>query len=248
MHQFSRISAFADMSAGDMAAIRALAGPPAAYRRGQSIQTQGEAGPRLFMLEDGWVSASLGLSDGGCQLLKIHLPGDIMGSPSLPYTHAVDSLTALTLCRVRPIPLNRIGTLFAEKPRVAAMLFLSAQEERTILMDRLTMVGRLDARRRMIAFLLHLNDRLALAGMGENGSLTLPLSQQQIGDLLGLTPVHVNRTLRGLAEEGVIRRQGRHIELVDLAAMRKLNILPQRHLQFSPDWLPESSNLTDLPH
>lgn len=59
-----------------------------------------------------------------------------------------------------------------------------------------------------------------------------------IGDLLGLTCVHVNRTLRVLGEEGLIARKSRHIRLLDLPALRQISPLPPRQPKFEPEWLP----------
>jgi hypothetical protein len=66
-----------------------------------------------------------------------------------------------------------------------------------------------------------------------------PLTQEQIGDTIGLTAVHVNRVFRGLEEKKLILRDGHSIELLDIAALRRLSGVSARTLAQDLSWLPK---------
>ncbi len=235
-----RFSALGDLNATEAGALARLAGLAARFDAGRDVRGAGDAhaaGP--FFLHEGWVLSSVDLPDGGRQILKVHLPGDIMGAPSLPYESPVETLTTLTSARVSPISLAALGDVFATAPRLAAVLFLAAQEERVLLMDRLTSLGRMDAERRVVSLLVHLHDRLCAAQPADEAAvLDLPMTQPQIGDVLGLTSVHVSRVMRRLERDGRIRRRGRTIELVDPEALRRAAALPRRKVRRDLSWLP----------
>ncbi|HUD93362.1 helix-turn-helix domain-containing protein [Sphingobium sp.] len=78
-------------------------------------------------------------------------------------------------------------------------------------MQKLTWIGATSALERLAAFLLDLHDRLVATGAVTDGGFDFPLTQQQLGDLLGLTTVHVNRSLRRLDETGYLRRSRRRM-------------------------------------
>lgn len=234
-----RLAAFADLTAGELAALRALGGPPMRFVRDQVIRRQGDECSHVFLLQTGWVASSADLPDGKRQISKIHLPGDVMGAPSLPLTKASETLTALTDCQVRKVSAVELAQVFGQ-PRLAMVFFLAAQEERVFLIDRLLTIGRLLGRARLAAFLLHIHDRLKIAQSDHPPVFDLPLTQEQIGDVLGLTPVHVNRVLRALEDDGLIARENGRVELRDLDQLRRITGMPKRTLARNQSWLPGS--------
>ena len=232
----NRFSAFTDLSEGEERTLRRLFGPAAQLDAGCDIREAWGRRHTLFLLHEGWAASSADLADGGRQILKIHLPGELIGAPSLAFDVAVETLSTLTPVRASPVSLPALGELFERAPRLAAVLFLSAQEERALLMDRLTAIGRMDAERGITALLLHLHERLLPSH--PSGVIPLPLTQLQIADVIGLTPVHVSRVMRRLEKAGRIRRRGRTVELLDPAGLRAAAAIPQRRLRRDPDWLP----------
>ena len=234
-----RFSAFGEISDSEVDALQRLVGPAAALRAGADVGATWSSRHVAFFLHDGWAFSSVDLPDGGRQIFKLHLPGDIMGAPSLAFAAPVETLVMVTAGRVSPVSLPALGALFEQAPRLGAMLFLTAQEEHVILMDRLTAVARMDAERAMTSLLLHLHDRLARAGaLRRPGVIPLPLTQPQIADVLGLTSVHVSRVLRRLERAGWIRRSERTVELVEPSRMRAAAALSSRTLRRDAAWLP----------
>lgn len=234
----ARFSAFADLTAREQAALHGLAEDRVHCPRETVLIAEGEKPPRLFLLHSGWAATSIGLSNGDRQIVKIHLPGDVMGASSLSLQSAAETLVALTPVSVSRLSLPSLTRIFSELPRLGMLFYLNAQEERVMLMDRLTAVGRRDARQRVASLLVHLIERLRVLDPDHTLSITLPLTQEQIGDLLGLTAVHVNRILRLLEDDGLIRRVRKQIDLIDPEALRRVSALPQRIAVRNPGWLP----------
>lgn len=85
-------------------------------------------------------------------------------------------------------------------------MWLDTLVDGSIFREWVTNVGRRDARTRIAHLLCEFSLRLKLAGLGEQGAYELPMSQEQVADATGLTPVHVNRTIKGLENDGLIER------------------------------------------
>jgi CRP-like cAMP-binding protein len=189
----------------------------------------------------GWISSSILLRSGNRLVQKIHLPGDILGTPSMVLPRAADTLTAITESVTAFVPYDRLGRLYRDLPRLAALFTMAVQLERLALMDALAVTGKASAREQLARLLIDLHARLTPIGAVEDEGFVLPLTQEIIGDLLGLTAVHVNRTIRALETEGLVARSGQRVRLLDLAALRRLSPLSQRQPQFEPTWLPPAA-------
>lgn len=231
-----RLTEFAGPSEDELAFFRGLCGPERLVPRHGVIRAHDDLVQQIYLLASGWAVSCLDLRNGDRQIVKIHIRGDVLGAPSLALERAAETLVAITPVKVRPVPLSAIGRIFTQAPTLAASLFVSAQQERIFLMERLASVGRMPAITRLAVLLLHMHDRLIHIGEPE-GVIDWPLNQTQIGDVLGLTSVHVNRMMKVLDRKGLTERTGTIIRLTDLAALRNLTGLPQRNWINRPDWL-----------
>jgi CRP-like cAMP-binding protein len=232
-----RLHEFASLTPGEVERIRALAEPSVRLPRHTILRREGEPPQAIWLLVDGWVAASMLLPDGERQILKLHLPGDMLGTASMSLTQAADTLTALTAVTVSRVPALAFGQLFMDSPRFAACMVLTAQRERVALMDRLAVVGRTSAVQRLAALLLDLRERLTMAGGAAADTFELPVTQEQIGDYLGLTGVHVNRMIRQLESDGVIARHRQRLTISQPAKLRQIAGTQERELARDPAWL-----------
>lgn len=222
-----------------MRALRDLAGPAVLFPANKPIRYEGDPVEKLYLLQEGWVVSSASLADGARQIFKVHFPGDILGAPSLAITNAAETLRALTDTLVCSVSIAGLSGIFAQFPRLAMLFFMSAQEERLILMERLLSVGRQRGVKRLAAFLIHVFDRLAMIGLRRDNAVDLPMSQELIGDVIGLTTVHTNRVFSELERRSLIERDGRRIVFCDVDGLRELAGLPPRQFVRNPAWLPE---------
>lgn len=218
-----RLSEFGPPSDNELFLLNNAAGPPAPVARQGVIRSQGEPPEFIYMLLDGWVCSAATLRTGERQIMKVYLPGDLMGMPSVCLREAADSLFALTPAIVRKIPVPKFAGLFADLPDFAGRMFLAAQREQIALMDRLMALGAKPAIGRVASLLLDLHERLSSLGLVRENEFVLRMTQDEIGDYVGLTAVHVNRTFRLLEDQALIGRRLQRIRLLDLEALRSLS-------------------------
>ncbi len=226
---FHGLTEFVSLSAQDIEIVRGWLVTRRTLPRARMLRREGDPITGVFFLLEGWVCASLMLRNGRRQIVKVYLPGDMLGFPSLALPAAGETLEAITNISVCTISAQAIGKLLQHQPRLAAGLFLSTQKERVALMQKLSWVGAATAMERLSAFLLDLLGRLDLAGLVQGGRFDFPLTQTQLGELLGLTAVHVNRTLKRLDQMGYVVRGKGWIRIVDLPGLQSLapNLPPQ---------------------
>ncbi|MEG3093467.1 Crp/Fnr family transcriptional regulator [Sphingomonas sp. PB1R3] len=237
LHRFEE---FGTLTSAEHQAITTLGDAPQAFKRHARIRGEDVLPTCFYLLVEGWVAAAQILPDGRRQILKIHLPGDALGTPSMCMARTVEDLTALTDVVVVPVSLKRFGTLFDTYPRIAARFLLSVQYERIALMDQLASMGRTSSEARLAAFLIDLFERLEPLGAVQGDSFDLKVTQEQMGDLLGLTSVHVNRMIRGLEKQGLISRSGHRMTLLSRQGLQQLAVRPVRQRIVDCSWLPKA--------
>lgn len=232
---------YVELSAVERDALDGLIAGCRTVRRGTLLRSEHGANGEIFVVESGWIYSSALLEDGRRQIVRLHFRGDLLGLDSLAFREAPDSITALTDAEICLIDRARLGALFAEQPRLAALLFAVRQVDRMNLTDRLVSLGRNSARGRVAAMLLQIANRLRLSKLSVDDGFALPLTQEEIGDLTGLTAVHVNRTMRVLSEQGLIARSGNMLRILQPDRLARVANYNQRKAAIDLSWLPGGS-------
>lgn len=232
-----RLHEFLEPSCADLDAFEKAKTERLELEKKAVIRRQGEKMDAIYFLASGWVASCVDTESGRRQIVKIHLPGDLLGVPSICLERSAASLVALTKASVDVIPLTAFARLFRESTQFAFSMLLSSQQERVLLMDRVTSIGRTLAPQRIAALLLHIHDRLKLIDARNGKSFELPLTQEELAQATGLTSVHINRTFQELDRLDVIERSDRRITLKDIRALRELAALPARKFVRDPAWL-----------
>lgn len=193
----------------------------------------------LWVLQSGWAVSALGMPDGSRQITKVHLPGDVMGTPGAALNGGTETVSMLTGGMVTVFPRAALTTIFRDHPRLSGLFFVLVQIERLSLCDRIASIGRTDARARIAALLLDLAHRSRLVDPAMGDRLALPMTQEDIGDAVGLTAVHVNRMMRVLADEGLIERGAGFVRLLDEDALARISGYVSRWSEPDTSWLPK---------
>jgi CRP-like cAMP-binding protein len=179
------------------------------------------------------------LADGSRQLVSVNLPGDILGLPGLAMREPIDAVMALTPVETIRIGQDQIGELFTASPRIAAIMFLISQEERSLLMERLALTGQADALTRLAALILRLHERHALSEEDPERGFFMPLTQREMGELIGVSSVHTNSLIKQLRVEGVVSVANRRMVIHDPARLSEIAGVPPWH-RSKPRWLPKT--------
>lgn len=176
--------------------------------------------------------------DGMRQILSLHMRGDLLDLQHLFLRHSDHSIQALTELETVNIERAALQDLVLREPGVAQAMWADALIDASIYRDWIVNVGRRDARARVAHLLCEFALRLKEAGLGDGQTCQLPMTQEQIGDAVGLTSVHVNRTLKALESEGVIRRNRREIAFENWDKVRRVGDFSAMYLHL--DQTPQS--------
>lgn len=175
--------------------------------------------PRLVI--SGWACRTRTLPDGRRQILDFYLPGDLMGFSTRPGAHAAASYVTLT--RGESAPAEDLLQSVRERPDAFPMLTaacrqLEDQQELRVL-NQVIRNGRLTAYERVAHLLLEFYARLDFCGQVFRNSYAMPLTQETLADAVGLSTVHMNRTMQQLRREGLIYTSDGRVTLPDPARL-----------------------------
>ncbi len=197
----------------------AMADLPYSLRRlepGEYIMREGDCAQICPILLSGYAFRHKISKSGGRQIVALKIPGDPLDFQSLYLKAADHNLQALTVVELAIVSLSDLENLVINRPPLARAVLVDILIEASIGREWLLNIGRRDALARLAHFLCELHVRLrqmASPGLDESD---IPLTQEQLADLLGLTPVHINRTLRSLETSGAVRRTGRRLRVADI--------------------------------
>ncbi|WP_121644547.1 Crp/Fnr family transcriptional regulator [Notoacmeibacter ruber] len=236
----AKLSNYVQLTERDHAHLDILERETQTYQRHQEIVSAGEDLKYLYIVKEGWAYSYVDTRDGRRQIVKLHMPGDLIGFESLPSASVACSVRAastLVLCPFVPTALNII---FSKAQRLAAILFAMSCRDQEMMVSRLRAIGRMDARERLIQMLLDTINQMRLTEPEISQPLVIPLSQTEIGDYVGLTNVHVSKTLIRLEREGLIARSdGYRVEIVNESAMERIVDYENNHRALDTSWFPE---------
>lgn len=202
-------------------AIDRLCSEPRQLRARTELTHDGDRPERLHVLRSGWACRVRLLADGKRQITALLIPGDICDLDALHLYRSDFAVVTLTPCEVCSIDRAALRALKAAHPAIADALGWLGAVENAMLAERVASIGRRSARHHLAHLLCELLVRLGVVGQAEHDRFTLPITQEEIGDALGLTSVHVNRVLNGLRAEGLIEQCGRELIIRDWDALRR---------------------------
>ena len=234
----ARLSNYVELTEVERGVIAGLEAGRRRLKAGEQLVVEGHASEEMYVLPSGWLFASTLVDDGARQILRIHHPGDIVNGSCVSWSRVAATITAATEAEVSPFPRLRLGGVFADHPRLAALLFGISTVENVALSDRLKSLGRTDGRARIATLLLELLSRQELTDGEAPDTVELFLSQAEIADAVGLTKVHVNRLLKEMTVTGLIARDGRRVSIPDKQALTSISGFVNRHAELATDWFP----------
>ena len=184
----------------------------------------------VHIVLDGWAARYKIMQDGSRFMPMLAVPGDICDLDALRLARLDYGVTMLSAGTVAVLPRQRIDALFASHPAIANAFWSLALAENTVLTEWAASIGRRSALKRIAHLLCELLLRLTVVGKADGHNYDLPLTQEHIADSLGLTAVHVNRTLHSLRGMGLVTVQSRRVTIHDWSALSAL-------CEFRPDYL-----------
>lgn len=234
----TKLAHYADLTATDGALLRRLEHRPEPWPRKAVVTHAGDRIEQLHVVRKGWLYSSQLVDDGRRQVFQVFYPGDIVGVREIGLTRAVSTTACATDCVLCPFEKQALCELFDSSSRLSALLFAVAMVDEMVIIERMKAISRMQARERIAHVFLEMLTRLRITREADDeAAFDLPLNQEMLGDLVGLTQVHTNRTLRALEREGLIRRRGARLEL-DEPRLREISGFKDAHFQIDTSWIP----------
>jgi CRP-like cAMP-binding protein len=219
-----------DLSTDERAVIDTMLSEVRIVTAGEDIVHDGERPLHSTLLIEGFASRYKVLHEGERQLTAIHVPGDFVDLHSFLLKEMDHAVGALSTCKVATVPhttLERLSRTHAHLTRLFWLLTLidgASHREWLVAMGRRPAIGQL------AHLLCELYLRLKIIGAASEASFRLPITQIVLGDILGLSSVHVNRTLQELRGTGKITWKGQTVTILDWEGL-------QRTAEFDPRYL-----------
>lgn len=188
------------------------------FNNGAQIRARIDGSPRAGVILSGWACEQCILLDGRRQIFSILVSGDpiVMLGDSAPMMRSVVALTRLEFADLTPIVRYGSPSIGEGAPKAFAD---AISQQRNRLFDHIVRLGRHTARERIVHLLLELRDRLELAGLVKAQTFRIPLTQETLADTLGLSVVHIHRTLQQLRREGLIELKSGGVTLLKPAQL-----------------------------
>lgn len=210
------------LDAGALARLSELLSPPRLVKSKTDLMTEGQPCRHGLVLHEGWAACYKQLRDGRRQILKIAVPGDVLGFRGL-FTREFDrSAVTLTRARISLFPCDAALEVIQTQGRIGAAFLAVSSCDEAIIAEHLVNVGRRSALERAAHLFVELGERLNAVGLVENHGFACPLTQDHLADALGLSAIHVNRVLRQLREQGFLTLKGRRILVHNRDGLRNL--------------------------
>lgn len=192
------------------------------YKAGDIIGSKGDAFENLYIMYDGWAYVSSTLDKKLRSIFDIRLNADFVGISELSFHKRLYDFHALTDVTVCPFPKHRLDDMFESSPKLRDIFIMIMSREKAIANERIMSIGRRTAVERVAHFILEVALRFDMVGGKPKETFDFPLTQEHIGDILGLSPVHVSRAMTNLKENEYITYNRSTMSIMD--ADRLLNL------------------------
>lgn len=230
----ARLRMRSSLTAEEIAAIRALPGEFSVYDGNRDFVRLGERTHHCCIVVSGLAGRFDQTASGARQITALHIPGDAADLHSAPLPEASSALQSLTRTTILRVSHDDVRALVARYPAVAMAFWRDCEVDAAILSKWTLNIGRASAKQRVAHLLCELAMRFAIIGE-DRDDFTLPATQAHLGDVVGLTNVHINRTLRALAEERLAVVRGGRVEIRDWQALVDEADFDPRYLHLPPE-------------
>ncbi len=231
---FRRLQTTTDAGRDDLLALTSLPTTLRQYRENQTILRDGDRTNECCLIADGFCVRSKTIADGRRQILSIHLPGDLPDLEGLHLPVMDHDLVALSDCTLVFIAHAAIRDLIRTRPTVGDIFWRDTLVDAAVVREWIVNVGQRAAHNRLAHLIVELRERLRLTGRVTGNTFAMPLTQEQLGEALGVTSVHTNRILRQLRIEGVVELQRGMVRILNETKLQELAQFDGRYLHLSP--------------
>ena len=197
----------------------------------------GEDAGRLVIVREGWACRYKCSRDGNRQITAIFTAGDVCNLDALYFAQTDYSVGMAQAGMIQSMPRERALALPRRYPGIARAFAWSMAVENAALNHWVLRLGSQNAVGRLAHLICEVAVRSDCREAGGSCVFDLPFTQQELADILGLTPVHINRTIQHLRNDGLIANDGREVTILDIEQLRRTGEFDPAYLHCQPAML-----------
>ena len=188
-------------------------------QRGDTLFRSGDPFRNLYVVKTGAIKTYTQSNSGDEQVVGFHLPGEVLGFDAIQDGNHGCGARALETTAICELPFDRLEDLSANIPSLQHQMFRLLSKEISTEAEMMTLLGRSTAEERVASFLLSLSERFRRRGFSAT-DFFLSMSRQEIGSYLGLALETVSRLFTRLQDEGVLKVERKHVQILDMTRLR----------------------------
>lgn len=225
-----KLEGYAPLDASDRERLLDVCEKTVVIEADRYITRIGDSPKDVVVILEGFAVRSKLLRDGRRQIFAFLVPGDFCDLHVAVLDQMDHDILSMMPCRVAQISRDAVREMTETRPKLAKALWWCTLVDEAILREWLVNLGQRDAEQRIAHLFCELHTRLHAIGLTTDGSFSLPITQNELGDTMGLSAVHVNRSLRSLRDAGLVSFRGRVIQIPDVERL-------QHFADFDPSYL-----------
>ncbi|MBZ9848135.1 Crp/Fnr family transcriptional regulator [Mesorhizobium sp. CA14] len=218
----TRLTRQMKLNAADIESLAAIFERDLSFGKREDLIVHGSEFRNLCFVKDGYAIRYRLLRSGKRQILKLILPGDVVGFPVSFFDRSSYAVVAVSELTYAVCPFDSYVRLCYEQPQFGLVLSWLAAQEAATYAEHIVNLGRRTPTERLAHLLLEIHSRLLEVDRADEASFVLPFSQEVMADALGLSVPHLNRVIQRLRAEHLITSNSRLIDLTDLPGLQRV--------------------------
>lgn len=221
MNTFIRkLGCYGPLSESDSALVGTLTEKTRQVARRTDLVREGDSTDVVHIILEGFAFRYKIVGDGKRQIFGYLVPGDICDLHVALLAEMDHTVSTLSNCVVAEFRRPAILNIIAERPALTRALWWTMLVDEAVLREWTANIGARPAEIRIAHLFCEIYARLEAVGLVSEGIFSLPITQQELGDTVGLSIVHVNRSLKVLRERGLATFQKQSVEIPNISRMQ----------------------------
>jgi CRP-like cAMP-binding protein len=237
---FGKLEQFGPLSEEHRTALRDAALEVRSFRPREDIIREGERPDVVHLLLKGWAARYKDLPGGERQIMAFLIPGDLCDIHTTLLDQMDHSIGTLSPAKVAFIARERMEAMLEKGDALSRALWWATLVDEAVLREWLVNLGQRPAEKRLAHMVCEMLLRARAVGLTNDDSFEMPVTQEQLGDALGMSTVHMNRTLQALRAQGLINYHGKRMTIDDLPRLMAFS-------DFNPNYLHQNGNRPSQP-
>jgi len=218
------------LTEADLRTLERCLGPLRPISAGTDIVVEGDRPGTCLVLMEGLVGRYKQLSSGRRQILSFQVPGDFIDMHSFVLGRLDHSMAALSDCRIAPVSHASMQEILGEHPRISLAFLRESMIEAAVFRDWVVNLGQRAGYGRLAHAFCELACRLKAVGQMHGNSFHFPVTQEELGQAVGLSAVHVNRVMQRLKAHGLVTHQAGVLTIHDWQGLQRAGDFEPSHL------------------